>query len=43
MIDKASEHEAVITKIKELDLEQMSPIEAWQTLHDLQQETLGES
>lgn len=43
MIDKANEHEAAVAKIKELDLEEMSPILAWQTLSELQKEILGET
>lgn len=42
MIDKASEHEPLLAKIKELDLENISPIEAWQTLQNIQKEILGE-
>jgi len=43
MIDKANEHEHILDKIKEVDLEQTSPISAWQLLLDLQKEILGES
>lgn len=43
MIDKANEHEHILDKIKEVDLEQTSPIAAWQLLLDLQKEILGES
>jgi DNA mismatch repair protein MutS len=42
MIDKASEHEPLLAGIKELDLEKMSPIEAWQALSNIQKEILGE-
>ncbi|MBP7117342.1 MAG: DNA mismatch repair protein MutS [Candidatus Cloacimonetes bacterium] len=43
MIDKANEHEGVITKLKELELESLSPIEAWKILSELQNEILGET
>lgn len=42
MIDKASEHENSLEKIKEIELDKLSPIEAWQFLADLQKEILGE-
>lgn len=42
MIDKASEHEPLLARIRELDLENLSPIEAWQTLQNIQKEILGE-
>nr|MDK2851670.1 mismatch repair protein MutS [Candidatus Cloacimonadota bacterium] len=43
MIDKAYEHEDVIRKLKELDLEETSPIQAWQILSEIQNDILGES
>lgn len=43
MIDKANEHENVIRQIRELDLEQTTPIDAWQKLLELQKNILGES
>lgn len=42
MIDKASEHDSSLNKIKEIELDKLSPIEAWQFLADLQKEILGE-
>ncbi|MDD4806607.1 MAG: DNA mismatch repair protein MutS [Candidatus Cloacimonetes bacterium] len=43
MIDKANEHEGIIAKLKELELESLSPIEAWKILSELQNEILGET
>jgi len=43
MINKASEHEDIISKLKDLDLEDTSPKRAWQILSDIQNEILGES
>jgi hypothetical protein len=43
MIDKANEHENVIRQIRELDLEQTTPIDAWHKLLELQKNILGES
>ncbi len=43
MIDKASAHEDIIQRIKELDLEDTSPIGAWQLLSEIQKDILGES
>lgn len=38
MLDKAEEQEPYLDKIRELDLDEMTPIEAWQFLKDMQDE-----
>jgi len=43
MIDKANEHEHLLNKITDTDLEHTSPIAAWQLLQELQNAILGES
>lgn len=43
MIDKASKNDDMLSKLKDLDLEETSPIAAWQFLAEIQKELLGES
>lgn len=43
MIDKASKNDDLLSKLKDLDLEETSPIAAWQFLAEIQKELLGES
>ncbi|MDI3503772.1 MAG: mismatch repair protein MutS [Candidatus Cloacimonadota bacterium] len=43
MIDKASKNDDILSKLKDLDLEETSPIAAWQFLAEIQKELLGES
>lgn len=43
MIDKANENEHLISKIRDTDLENTSPIAAWQLLQELQNDLIGES
>jgi DNA mismatch repair protein MutS len=43
MIDKASKNDNLLFKLKNLDLEETSPIAAWQFLAELQKELMGES
>jgi DNA mismatch repair protein MutS len=41
--DKASENDGIMNKIKEIDLDDTSPTQAWTYLSELQKELLGES
>ena len=43
MIDKANKHEDSIRKLKELEIEEISPVQAWQILFEIQKELMGES
>ncbi|MDY0324635.1 MAG: DNA mismatch repair protein MutS [Candidatus Cloacimonadaceae bacterium] len=43
MYDKASENEGIMNKIKDIDLDNTSPTQAWTYLSELQKELLGES
>jgi len=36
LLDKAEEHDPVLEEIRDLDLDSLTPIQAWQTLKDLQ-------
>ncbi|MDY0151042.1 MAG: DNA mismatch repair protein MutS [Candidatus Cloacimonas sp.] len=42
LADRAGENEPIITEIKELELNELSPVQAWQKLLDLQSRLLGE-
>jgi len=42
LADKASENDPVINEIKEIDLDKLSPLEAWQYLQKIQNQLLGE-
>jgi len=42
LADKAEQHDPVLNEIKELDLDVLSPIEAWQKLQKLQHDLTGE-
>ncbi|MCK9157603.1 MAG: DNA mismatch repair protein MutS [Candidatus Cloacimonas sp.] len=42
LVDKASENDPVLNDIKEIDLNDLSPVEAWQYLQKIQNKLLGE-
>ncbi|GAB1365524.1 DNA mismatch repair protein MutS [Candidatus Cloacimonadaceae bacterium] len=42
LADKAGEHDPILNEIKELELEKMSPIEAWTFLQRIQQQLSGD-
>lgn len=43
LADKAGEHDPIITEIKDLELNELSPVQAWQLLFELQNRINGES
>ena len=43
LADKAQENDPLIAEIKELDLNQLSPVQAWQFLQEIQSKLLGET
>lgn len=43
LADKAGEHDPIIKELKELDLNQLSPVQAWQYLMEIQNRLIGES
>ncbi len=43
LADKAEEHDPLLTEIKELELDKLSPIEAWSFLQRIQNHLLGET
>ncbi len=42
LADKAGEHDPILNEIKELELNDLSPMQAWQLLRDIQNRLIGE-
>jgi len=42
LANKAEEHEPILSEIKEIDLNEISPVQAWQKLKDIQDLLLGD-
>gem|GEM_PF-5446342 len=43
LADKAGENDPIIKELKDLDLNELSPVQAWQYLMEIQNRLIGES